>query len=168
PRRPTPYPNWKRGEKLLGVAVDWRLHHDARLLAQLTPTLAGYVDALARQLGAGGLLGRERYSSDIGDSVYGLHSQAVAWEGLREIARAWDATGRAELARRAHTTAARLERGLRSRVHADERRLPDGTLFVPARLVDGEGPYDALTQSREASYWNLVAPYAFASGLFAP
>ena len=36
------------------------------------------------------------------------------------------------------------------------------------RLLDDEAPYDALTASRSGSYWNLVAPYALASGLFPP
>jgi hypothetical protein len=35
-------------------------------------------------------------------------------------------------------------------------------------LLDHEPGYDALTTSRAGSYWNLVAPYAFASGLFPP
>jgi hypothetical protein len=45
-------------------------------------------------------------------------------------------------------------------------RLPDGSLFLPVRLLDHEAPYDALTSSRAGSYWNLVAPYALASGFF--
>ncbi len=46
--------------------------------------LRRYVDELGRQIGAGGtgLLGRERYSSDIPDEVLGLHSQATVWQGL--------------------------------------------------------------------------------------
>ena len=36
------------------------------------------------------------------------------------------------------------------------------------RLGAGEAPYDTVTESREGSYWNLVAPYALASGLFPP
>ena len=36
------------------------------------------------------------------------------------------------------------------------------------RLDAGEEPYGAVTESREGSYWNLVAPYALASGLFPP
>ena len=36
------------------------------------------------------------------------------------------------------------------------------------RLDAGEEPYDTVTESREGSYWNLVAPYALASGLFPP
>jgi hypothetical protein len=36
------------------------------------------------------------------------------------------------------------------------------------RLLAGQAPYGRLTESRQASYWNLVAPYALASGIFAP
>ncbi|MFN2433193.1 MAG: hypothetical protein ABR599_10340, partial [Gemmatimonadota bacterium] len=45
---------------------------------------------------------------------------------------------------------------------------PDGSLFVPVRLLDRETPYEHLTASRPGSYWNLVMPYALASGLFRP
>src|SRR5207245_53503 len=60
------------------------------------------------------------------------------------------------------------EPALRRAVAASQRRLPDGTLFLPVRLLDPERPYDSVTQERAGSYWNLVAPYALASGLFAP
>jgi hypothetical protein len=167
-RRPEPYANWKRGEKLVGSALLYRLHRDRAYVDTVTPTLRGYVDALARQLGSRNLLARERYSSDIPDQVYGLHSQAVVWQGLREMSRVWAETGQQELAGRAAATAARLERGLRAAVRASARRLPDGSLFVPVRLLDREPAYDAVTATREGSYWNLVAPYAFASGFFRP
>jgi hypothetical protein len=36
------------------------------------------------------------------------------------------------------------------------------------RLLDDEIPYGMVTESRSGSYWNLVAPYALASGIFAP
>ena len=39
---------------------------------------------------------------------------------------------------------------------------------MPARLLDDEQPYDSLTEARSGSYWNLVVPYALASGFFAP
>jgi hypothetical protein len=44
----------------------------------------------------------------------------------------------------------------------------DGSLFVPIRLVDGERPYKKLTASRSGSFWNLVMPYALASGILPP
>jgi hypothetical protein len=46
------------------------------------------------------------------------------------------------------------------------KRLRDGSLFVPAALDVKTRPFAKLTASREGSYWNLVMPYAFASGWF--
>jgi hypothetical protein len=169
-RSPTPYPNWKMGEKLVGAALHYRLFGDRSFVEQVTPVLRGYVDALGRQITADrrGLLGRERFSSDIPDSVYGLHSQAVAWQGLRAMGHVWSRTGRPALGARCLALAARLEAGLREAVRVSARRLPDGSLFLPARLRDPEPAYGAVTASRSGSYWNLVMPYALASGLFAP
>jgi hypothetical protein len=167
-RAPNPYPNWKMGEKLLGSAVQYRLAGDAAYVRQATPVLRGYVEKLAAQLGANGLLARERYSSDIPDQVYGLHSQAVVWQGLRGMADVWAATGRPALAARARSLSARLGAGLRRAVAQSQRRLPDGSLFLPMRLLDRETVYRTVTQERAGSYWNLVAPYALASGLLSP
>jgi hypothetical protein len=169
-RRPKPYPNWKMGSKLLATAVYYRLERDRAYVARVTPILRGYVNALGRQITAGstGLLGRERYSSDIPDSVYGLHSQAVAWQGLRAMGKVWALTGGRALARRCSALAARLGAGLRRAVLASQTRLPDGSLFIPVRLLDDERPYGSVTETRLGSYWNLVAPYALASGLFPP
>src|SRR5439155_1679704 len=101
-------------------------------------------------------------------SVYGLHSQAIAWQGLRSMGLVWAESGHLQLAARSRRLASRLEAGLRAAVRASQVRLPDGSLFLPVRLLDRERPYDTLTASRAGSYWNLVAPYALASGLFAP
>ena len=169
-RKPTPYPNWKMGEKLVGHASYYRLFRDGAYIEQVTPVLRRYVAALGRQITASGrrMLKRERYSSDIPDSVYGLHSQAIAWQGLRTMGHVWAETGRRALAARCQLLAARLETGLRRAVRASRKRLPDGSLFIPVRLLDRERPYDALTESRSGSYWNLVMPYALASGFFHP
>jgi hypothetical protein len=169
-RKPTPYPNWKMGEKLLGSASYYSLHRDRAYVDQTLPTLHRYVTALGRQIRANGagLLRRERYSSDIPDSVHGIHSQAVAWQGLRSIARVWAETGHGSAAARARRIASRLEAGLGRAVAASQRRLPDGSLFVPVQLGDGIRPYKAVTEARLGSYWNLVMPYALASGLFRP
>jgi hypothetical protein len=169
-RRPTPYPNWKMGEKLVGTALQYRLHADAAYVRAVTPVLRGYVAALGRQIehDRRGLLGRERYSSDIPDQVLGLHSQAVVWQGLRAMGDAWAELGQRALAARCARLATRLERGLRAAVAASQRRLSDGSLFLPVRLLDQEPAYDNLTASRGGSYWNLVMPYALASGFFRP
>ncbi len=167
-RAPNPYPNWKMGEKLLGSAVQYRLAGDSAYIRQATPTLRGYIERLARQLGANGLLARERYSSDIPDLVYGLHGQAVVWQGLRAMADVWAQTGQEALAARARSLAARLGLGLHTAVARSQRRLADGSLFLPVRLLDRETAYRSLTQERAGSYWNLVMPYALASGLLSP
>jgi hypothetical protein len=168
PARPTPYPNWKKGEKLLGFAAYDALYRDRATLAEVTPTLRGFMRALEGQIESTGLLPQERFSSDIPDEVYGFHAQAVVWQGLRAIATAWAEAGRSALASRARALSARLGRGLRSAIRRSQRRLPDGSLFLPMRLLDDEPPYGTVTESRAGSYWNLVAPYALASGLFPP
>lgn len=168
-RPPAPYPSWKMGEKLLGHAWHFRLFRDRALLRRATPALARYVRELARRLEPGwNLLRRERYSSDLPDQVYGLHGQAVAWHGLRTMAGVWAGTGYPGLARTSRRLAAKLENGLRRAVARSATRLPDGSLFVPVRLLDDERPYGSLTEARAGSYWNLVMPYALASGLFPP
>jgi hypothetical protein len=169
-RRPVPYPSWKMGQRLLAFALYWRLYRDQGFVAQVTPTLRRYVAALGAQIDRSprGLLDRERYSSDIPDQVYGLHAQAVVWQSLRESAAMFRETGQPALARRCRALATRLGKGLHAAVRASARRLPGGALFVPVNLLDGEEPYAALTGSRPGSYWNLVMPYALASGLFPP
>ena len=167
-RKPRPYPSWTAGEKLLAAATYVRLSDDTRFLAQVTPALAGYVDALAHRQEASGLLEPEHFSSDITDSVQGLHAQTVAWQGLLAIGAVWAAHGRPGFASRARHVADRLGAALHRAVAASERRLADGSLFLPMRLDAGEQPYATVTESREGSYWNLVAPYALASGFFPP
>ena len=169
-RKPTPYPNWKIGQKLVGSATYYRFTRDRSYIRQVTPVLRGYVTQLGRQLDASrrGLLQRERYSSDIADSVYGLHSQAVAWQGLRSMGDVWSETGDVALATRCRELAAKLGAGLTAAVRESQTWLPDGSLFIPVKLLDEERPYGSVTESRSGSYWNLVAPYAFASGLFSP
>ncbi|MFL6013792.1 MAG: hypothetical protein ACJ74P_05805, partial [Gaiellaceae bacterium] len=142
-RRLRPYPNWKQGERLLAAAVHYRLYRDRGALARVTPALHRYVRDFGRQVAHDphGLLARERYSSDIGDAVYGLHAQAVAWQGLARMAEAWRATGHAALAAEAAGDAARLRARLDAALRRSQVRLPDGSLFLPVRLLDRERPY---------------------------
>src|SRR4029078_3990998 len=138
----TAYPNWKMGEKLLGSATHFRLFHDRAYPGRATPKRTGRVATLGRQIDASptGLLGRERYSSDIHDPVYGLHSQAVVRAGLRGMADAWAETGQAALAARCRVLATRLRAGLRKAVLTSQRPLPDGSLFIPTPLLADARP----------------------------
>jgi hypothetical protein len=160
--------NWKVGEQLLGSARYYALFGDRAYLDQRTPRLARYVAHVRRQLLGRSLLRRERYSADVEAKVFGLHTQAVVWDGLRAIATVWASAGYPELAARARAVAGRLGTGLRLAVQQSARRLKDGSLFVPIRLLDSERPYKKLTESRDGSFWNLVMPYALASGILPP
>jgi hypothetical protein len=162
-----PFPSWRMGEKLLGSAEYYRLLRDETYLRLATPALRRYVAWLRAKLTPRGLIGRERYSSDIPAKVFGLHSQAVVWQGLRGMAEAWSDTGNDNAAAAARSVAARLEPGLRRAVRKSQRRLRDGSLFIPVRLLERGRPRH-LAASRAGTYWNLVMPYALASGLFAP
>jgi hypothetical protein len=166
-RAPTPYPSWKKGERLAAAAEEVSLAGDGAFLRASNVVLERFVSELESSM-RGNLLARERYSSDIPDQVYGVHAQTVVWEGLNMIARAWAEQGEAGPSRRARNLANRLAVGLRRAVRASERKLPDGSIFVPASLEGGEKPYESLTDARLGSYWNLVVPYALASGFFAP
>jgi hypothetical protein len=164
-RRPVPYPAWKMGEKLLAAATTYRLMGDDAFVDATRPALRRYVSALAGSQRADGLLAPERYSSDIPDRVLGLHAQAVAFQGLRAMARVWSQTGDDALARKAERTSLRLRTALRSAIARSAKRPADGSLFVPMRLLGNEPAYTLLPQTRDGSYWNLVAPYALASGV---
>jgi hypothetical protein len=163
--------NWRTGEKLTAIALYYRLTGDRPYIQDETPALARLVDSVYRQMFrsyGNGLLIRERFSNDIGAHVYALHGQAAVWQGLEAIADVWKATGHPGLAHRARFLATQLGKALHRAVRRSERRLKDGSLFVPAALLSGHKPFDPVAASRPGSYWNLVVPYALASGFLRP
>ena len=168
---PKRYTNWRAGEQLVASALYFRLYRDRPFLEAETPSLARLVRGFGPQIEHGGnrgLLERERYSTDIGTQVYGAHEQAAVREGLFAMASVWAQTGHPQLAARSSTLAVRLDASLRRAVRRSTKRLPDGSLFVPVALLDKRAPFGRLAASREGSYWNLVMPYALASGFFEP
>jgi hypothetical protein len=167
-RLPTRFTAWRFGEVLLGEASYYHLYRDRALVNDDAGTLRVLLTSLARGQQKDGLLAPERLSSDLGGAVNGLPAQIVAWEGLRAMAHVWTATGHHALATRALGIATRLEAALRRAVARDDVWLPDGSLFVPLVLGADSKPYGRITFTRAGSYWNLLMPYAFASGFFAP
>ncbi len=168
---PKRFTNWRAGEQFAASALYFRLYRDRPFLEEETPALARLMRAFGRQIEHGadrGLLERERYSADIGREVYGLHEQAAVRAGLFAMARVWGETGHRQLAARSRVLAVRLDASLSRAVRRSMKRMPDGSLFVPVALLDKRVPFDRLAASREGSYWNLVMPYALASGVFAP
>jgi hypothetical protein len=165
------FPNRAAGERMAAAAHFYRRFRDRGYVNRVTPLFQRYLAAFHHQLdvSAHSLLGRERYGADILQPVYGLHAQALALHGLRAMSDAWEQTGHPLLAAESAELAARLEAGLREAVRLSETQLPDGSLFVPIALLDGEEkPYDSLTAWKRGSYWNLVMPYVLGSGFFRP
>jgi hypothetical protein len=162
------YPDWTAGQRLLAVAEYEQLFPDSTFLRAALPILRRDAEMLIARIGAGRLLPKERYASDLSVRAYSLNGQSVDWEGLWAIANTWAAAGEAELAARAQAAALKLGIRIRAALDASEQRLPDGSLFVPVRLLDHEQPYTDLTASRDGGYWNLVIPDALASGLIRP
>lgn len=162
--------NWRMGSRLVAFAHYAQISGDTAEIRRATPTLRAYVRRLGRQIDSSkhGLLQRERFSSDVSERVFGLHSQAVVWQGLRAMGDVWASLGNRALAAECRRLERRLGTGLERAIARSQKRLPGGALFVPVRLLDGERPYRSLTTTRAGSYWNLVMPYALASGLFPP
>ncbi len=169
-RLPQHFTAWRAGEQLVAAAAYFRLHGDRRYLAEETPALASAVDRLDGELDVSrtGLLPREPYSSDIPSPIYSLQGQSLVWQGSLAMSRVWARTGYGRLAATSRELAQRLGIGLRRAIRRSERRLPDGSLFVPAGLLERRRPFRRVTATRAGSYWNLVVPYALASGLFEP
>jgi hypothetical protein len=165
------FPNRSDGERMTATADYYRRSGDARFVRAVTPALQAALSGFEFQLAASpnGLLLPERYGVDVSRAIYGLHDQALALQGLRSMAGVWTQVGDPGLAARATSAANRLEAGLRTAVRSSQYPLSDGSLFVPISLYDpNEHPFGAVTDSLEGSYWNLVMPYALASGLFRP
>lgn len=171
-RIPERFSEWRAGERLLAEATYYDLYRDRNALAAASPALADLVGELSdRQYANGPDAGRlepEPISADLGGAVDGLAAQVVAWQGLRAMARVWRETGHRADARQATAIAVPLEAALRLAVRKRSVHMPDGSLFVPATLSAPVAPYRRITATRMGSYWNLVMPYAFASGFFPP
>ncbi len=166
------FTSWRGGERLLADAVHYQLTHDRGFIDEQTPALRTILGLLERrQISSGpsrGKLEPEPLSSDVPDVVDTVPGQLVAWEGLLAIGRVWAATGHAEVAHRARALAVSLENALRPAFRAALVPLADRSLFLPYSFTSGATPYDLLTATRDGSYWNLVAPYALASGFLRP
>ena len=168
-RLPSRFSNFRAGERLEAGALYNRLFHDRPYVREETPELSGALTRLGRQIerpGGSGLLDREPASTDVGTKIYGLHEQTAVWAGLLSMARAWSRAGFPRLAARSRTLATRLGAALRDAVRKSERRLPGGAVFVPLALLDPVTPFRPITASRDGTYWNLLIPYALASGFF--
>jgi hypothetical protein len=159
---------WRAGHVLSTAATYYALTRDRAFVTRETPELARVMAQLAARRLPNGRLRPEPISSDVPYAIDGIAAQIAAWHGLLAADRLWSSTGHRDLAARARRLALGLEHALRPTVRKALRRLPDGSLYVPYALSGDLGPFTRLTKMREGSYWNLVMPYAFATGWFPP
>jgi hypothetical protein len=171
--RPWRFTAFRGGHLLSSAATYYELTKDRQFVQEATPELERLVLRIAsRQIRGGPDRGRllpEPLSTDLESSnVDSVPGQAEAIQGLLAIARVWEATGNAALAGRARSLAFSIRAAFEPALTQSLVITPDVTLFVPDSLSAPPVAYGLLTASKDGSYWNLVMPYAFASGLFPP
>ena len=172
--RPQRFTAFRGAHILTTAATYYRLTRDRTFLRAQTPALAQLVARIAsRQIHSGAKKGRllpEALSTDLeGHAVDSVSGQIEAVEGLLAIGRVWSSNGYPAEAARARTLATSIDQALRPAVTKATKRLHDGSVFVPDQLTKPrQKPFARITATRDGSYWNLVMPYAFASGWFAP
>jgi hypothetical protein len=161
-----------RAAHILSTAAEYyRLTRDRTFLHAETPALNRLVQRIAsRQIQSGPAKGRllpEPLSTDLENrDVDSVPGQVEAIEGLRAIGRVWSSSGYPAQATRARALSSSIAAALRPAVKKASKRLRDGSLFVPDQLSTKQKPFGQITATRDGSYWNLVMPYAFASGWF--
>ena len=162
-----------RGGHILSTAAMYvRATRDRAFLQAETPAFADVVSRIAaRQRTTGKLKGQlipEALSTDLENhAIDSVPGQLEAIQGLRAIARVWIAAEDDAHADRAAGLAASIDAAVRPALARVTKHLHDGTVFVPDRLT-GQKAFGRLTATRDGSYWNLMMPYAFSSGWFAP
>ncbi|HHW32279.1 MAG TPA: hypothetical protein GXX20_11525 [Clostridiaceae bacterium] len=165
---PATYENWEWGEKLSHAAQYYFLTKDASLINANKNTLVSYMQDMKEQITADpyNLLEKQRYSGDIPDYDYNFHHQAVAWRGMRDLSEIFRILGDNDLYETYSAEANILKTALLNAVDQSKAELEDGAIFVPTRLLNTNAqPYDPITETRIGSYWNLVTPYGFVSGI---
>jgi hypothetical protein len=172
-QKPKRFTAFRAGHLLSTAAVYYRITRDRTFIHDETPELSRLVSMIrARQVRSGPVKGRlqpEQLSSDIPYSVDSVNGTIAAWQGLLAMDHVWSITGYPSSAARARDLGLSIQYAMRKALKKVTRRLGDGSVFVPDALnAPKAGPYPALTKIREGSYWNLVMPYALASGWFKP
>lgn len=164
------YPNWEMGCKLEHTAIHYWLSRDRGIVSDNLPMFMGALERMRRHRSRDphGLLPPEWHSEDINEYIYGVHHQSVVWRGLRDYAAVLRHVGRDADATQFDREAVDLHTALVNALARSVVKLEDGSLFVPLQLLGDETPYDPITESRAGSYWNIMVPWALATGILPP
>jgi hypothetical protein len=164
------YPNWEVGSKLTHVAYHYWLTRDAELVNTNLSAFRGALERMRRERAKDphALLPPEWHSEDINEYIYGWHHQSVAWRGLRDFAAVLESVDRGGEAREFRIEADGLRDAIMTAIERAVQWLDDGSAYIPLDLFDNSPPYDPITRTRAGSYWNIAAPWAFATGILQP
>jgi len=161
------YLNWEKAEKLVHGAEYWHYTRDDAFVREHAETYRTFMRDFQQQMANDprGLLTPQRFSGDIPEAEYNTFHLAHAWRGMRDMARIFARLDYAQDAAEFEPAAEKLRVNLTTAVTASQRRLLDGTLFLPWHLYQPETTiYDPVCATRLGSYWNLGIPYALCSG----
>jgi hypothetical protein len=168
-RPPKPYRTWEMGELLSHFAQYFYISRDTTFIRDYQPEILEYLRQFEQHMidSDKGVLAAQIYDGDIPNKGLYLHHQAVAWRGMRDMAFILKSLGDTGNGDRYLSLAQQLQARLTNEIHNCKTLLPDGSLFIPTELFTEEKPepYENITETRYGSYWNLVFPYAAASGL---
>lgn len=156
------------GFKLQLLAHYYWLTRDAKFVRDFKAHWQKYVSLITdgREPDSG-LAPREAYCGDIAKPVYSLNSNAAGWRGLRDVAAVLGDMGEIAEARRLTTIAQDYRSKILAAVDKSEHRDTKPP-FIPIALFGEEKPYEALTGTMTAGYWNLLMPYVLQSGILGP
>ena len=163
------YRNWEMGVQLRHAVQYFRISGDRELIDRYREKyLNSMMTEYEKQMNMPeneGVLTRAAYSGDIATELVYLHHQAPAWRGMRDMALLLQSFGMEEgdkYMEVADTLKARLTRLM----NHSSTVLPDGSMFIPTEVSDGQKPepYPVITETRYGSYWNLCFPYVVCSG----
>jgi hypothetical protein len=164
---PAQYENWEWGEKLSHAAQYYFLTKDDTFINANKDKYIAYMADMKAQMATdpNNLLEKQRYSGDISGYDYNFHHQAVAWRGMRDLSEIFKILDDNDSYETYSSEATKLKTALLNAVEQSKVELDEGATFVPTQLLKGVQPYNPVTATKLGSYWNLVSPYAFASGI---
>lgn len=164
---PDSYEHWEYGVKLTLAAQYYYFSGDDSFIRSHLDRFVGYMSELKtrRARDDRGILPAEKYAWDIRERIQGLHSQSWAWRGMRDMSTVFNELGYAALAQEYGDEAVGLGQALRAVISEVQQVLPDGTRFIPVDLSGNEVAYEMLTESKMASYWNIVGNWMLTSDL---
>ena len=163
------YLNMEKACKLIYGVEYWRYTHDDSFIRDHIDIYRSYMRDFQQQMDADpyGLLTPQRFSGDIPQPGHYVFHLAPVWRGLRDMGRLLERMGYEQDGVEFMAAADKLHANLTTAVTVSQRRLSDGTLFVPAHLYQPETVvFDPVCETRLGSYWNLCISYALCTGFW--